>query len=315
MYNPETRYRWLALVLCLTVTFLLFAVVPRAVLNDTMFDEHQYLTLAQGGAVLAPFSYRLLTPLLARLLPFGLDTNFQVISFVGIWLTGVVMYVLARAFRFVPPLALGGALAFYTLPTVGMLAGDPYLTEPLLFLFLVLALWSLKTRHDRLFALVLALGLLNKETMLAVVPLWFVFRPRDRRRGLLLMAPGLVLWAAVHLLIVPTIPYSVESMFTASLKVRLMRLRDTSLWTFLADLTLAPFGAWVVLALAAGRRSLYWQRFWPFLLMVYAQLFIAVDTGRLVVVAFPVVLLMALHTLQTAAGRVHLRLRTERVEA
>ena len=49
----------------------------------------------------APFCWRIMTPLLAKTLPFDIQTNFLVLAFAGVWLTGVaIIYYMAKAFSF-----------------------------------------------------------------------------------------------------------------------------------------------------------------------------------------------------------------------
>ena len=55
---------------------------------------------APTGKPEAPFCWRLMTPLLAKILPFDIQTNFLVLAFAGVWLTGVAIYYMAKAFGF-----------------------------------------------------------------------------------------------------------------------------------------------------------------------------------------------------------------------
>jgi hypothetical protein len=41
-----------------------------------------------------------MTPLLAKTLPFDIQTNFLVLAIAGVWLTGVAVYNMAKAFGF-----------------------------------------------------------------------------------------------------------------------------------------------------------------------------------------------------------------------
>ena len=48
----------------------------------------------------APYCWRIMTPLLAKTLPFDIQTSFLVLAFAGVWLTGVAVYYMAKAFGF-----------------------------------------------------------------------------------------------------------------------------------------------------------------------------------------------------------------------
>lgn len=164
------------------LTLAWFGVTPRLTSNSPDFgqdwDHHQYIAMARGENAAAPYAYRILTPLLASLLPFSLETNFTLITFLALWGTGIAVYYLARAFDFSPPLALIDSAMFYTLYwAVGFNFYDFWLCDPLLFLFIVLAIRAARLKQARTFAVLLAVGVLNKETMLCVAPLWFVFNP------------------------------------------------------------------------------------------------------------------------------------------
>ncbi len=41
-----------------------------------------------------------MTPLLAKISPFDIQTNFLMLAFAGVWLTGVAIYYMAKAFSF-----------------------------------------------------------------------------------------------------------------------------------------------------------------------------------------------------------------------
>ena len=72
------------------------------------YDHQVYLLMAESGISCnvsraqpeAPFCWRIITPLLAKILPFDVQTNFLVLAFAGVWLTGVAIYYMAKAFGF-----------------------------------------------------------------------------------------------------------------------------------------------------------------------------------------------------------------------
>jgi len=63
-------------------------------------DHKVYLLMAESGISCnvppaqpePPFCWRIMTPLLAKILPFDIQTNFLVLAFAGVWLTGVAVY-------------------------------------------------------------------------------------------------------------------------------------------------------------------------------------------------------------------------------
>lgn len=177
--RAATNIRPVLLAVLLTLAW--FVVTPAMTPDHPDFtqqwDHHAYIAMARGATVNAPYAYRILTPGLARLLPFDLPTNFRLIAVIALWLTGVAVYGLARAWGYTPGWALVGCALFYTLYwAVGFTLYDFWLCDPLTFLFVTLAIRAAKLRQAGQFAGLLALGVLNKEAVLCVVPLWFSLR-------------------------------------------------------------------------------------------------------------------------------------------
>ena len=83
-----------------------------------MWDHRYYLEMATNhpsDVRFAPFEYRILNPLLAKLLPFEVSINFTILSFVALWLTGIITYFMLRTMEFSVPLAFTGLLFFLSL--------------------------------------------------------------------------------------------------------------------------------------------------------------------------------------------------------
>lgn len=289
-------------------------------------DHHKYIYMAQGHVFtfhVAPFCWRVAEPLLASLLPFGLQTNFLAIAFVSIWLTGVTMFHLSKLYTGSVQLATLGLLLFFTLW---------WATRWLLFVFwlpdapgllvIALATYCLLARHDGAFAVVLIVGVCVKETALFALPLFYGVRstrlidPRIAARCALLGLPAFAVLVALHISIAElngnasymhSLPYNLRTVQTGLAhpyaynywqeftEVSAYRWHTISA-AVLGRASIGAFGLLVTLfaAIAIICHPVACVRFLPFLVLVYAQLLFAVDVERLLIAGAPAVILIAL---------------------
>lgn len=295
------------------------------------WDHHKYIWMATDNPLdfhVAPFCWRILVPGLAKVLPFDLEWSFFVIAFAGVWMTGVAVYFLALQWFPSPPYGLVALLTFFSLGWAGKLVlRNFWLPDSLGFFFVALAVYAILARRDALFALSVALGVLAKESVFFVVPLYYTLRtdrwidPGLLKRCVLLALPAALALVLLRVFIpawnedpalLSTLPETVRLVQEGSSSygylelfrsVGLERLRNASLWD-LYSYSAGTFGAILLLPLFAPKRAgLLLLRFLPFLLLVYAQLLFAVNTERLLVLAFPAVLLMALAGIEGLSER------------
>ena len=72
------------------------------------YDYKVYLLMGESGISCnvppaqpePPFCWRIMIPLLVKILPFDIQMNFLILVFAGVWLTGVAIYYMAKAFNF-----------------------------------------------------------------------------------------------------------------------------------------------------------------------------------------------------------------------
>lgn len=289
-----------AVLLSLLLTGCWLLITPRLTPANPDFaqnwDHLRYIDMARGGNTEAPYAYRVLTPFLARLMPFDLTTNFSLITFLSLWGTGVAVYALALAFDFTPIIALLGCVLFYSLYwATGFVIWDFWLCDPLLFLLIALAIRAAKLKQARRFAVFLAIGILDKEAMLCVMPLWFTFNPSLWKHGLVLTAVAFLVFVGLRIA-VPTKPYDYNLL--ESLRVEITARAQTFGLSTLRTWTFGVFGLLAALPFLTRRNLVHAARFAPFLLLIYAQLLVASDTERLLVIAFPAVIIMSLETVR-----------------
>ncbi len=299
------------------------------------WDHHKYLHMAQaplGTFHVAPFCWRVGVPLLAKLLPLCAHVAFAALSFVTVWLTGALFFAIGRRRGSSNELGLVVMLLYFTL-SYGAKTGLrwSYSPDAAVLLVVVLGLYLLLTRRDLLFAAVLALGVLFKESALFIAPLHYSLRARrllDLRAlaaAAAAAAPALLMLVAVRLLIpalnhdptyVSGLPPELSLVHRGQTSygylavlhdIGLPRLRSIGLDSLIA-FTLRPFGA--SLLLLAGVGLVRWPalalRLGPLVALSYLQLLFATDTERLLVLAAPALIFLATTGVQSVSRSLYL---------
>lgn len=260
------------------------------------WDHHAYIAMARGALLgaIPPYAYRVGTPALAALFA-NLQTGFQVVTFLSLWLTALVLYILLQPY----PLAFGGVVAFIALPwTARWLFYDFWLCDGLVFLSIALALLFAVRKQPVAFAVTLAFGALNKEAVLIAAPLYATLNRDDWRRGVALTVPALAVLAGLHVAIhplnmQPSLRLGVLPFFAPQTGGF---VRDWW-WTARAS-TWGTFGVLCLPPLLAWRQNV--QRYGLALAITVAQLAVAVNTERLIALAAPLVIFMAWQSISEA---------------
>lgn len=298
------------------------------------WDHHAYIAMARDNPFdfhLAPFGWRVGLPLLAKALPFGLQTNFFLIAFAAVVATAVVLYHALKAAGFNRTLALIGLGFLFTLGWAAKFPlQDFWLPDGLVFLAVTGALLCILQKRAVAFAIILVLGVTVKEAVIFVVPLYYTLqakRPFDARLAIRTAAvalPAVAVLVALRLAI-PARNDDLEYVATLTPQLQTFRdfipsydyyvlLRDIGYHQRLQDYSLETWllytsGTWSVpvLALAvigAIRRPLLALRLSPFLVLVYAQILFALNIERLLVLGFPVMIWLALEGVRHLCDRI-----------
>lgn len=279
------------------------------------WDHQKYRHMADHPLELrlSPFGWRVLGPLLVTVIPVANDLAFRIVSLTALGGTAVVVFLLGRRTGFSDAAAACGSFVYLgTWWSTGYLVYNPWLPDALTFLIVgLLALLALDRRGWQ-FAVLLAVGVLVKEQVLLVVPLWWTLSRRPWSwRPLLqtgaLLVPALVVMACVRaglpaenadpghasdlgleLNAYDRLPQDQQILFEKFGRERLRSFPGE-----IRDWTAGVFGVWPLLGLVDWRRCgsvlLRWS---PFLVGVYAQPLMASNTHRLVALAFPVAMLL-----------------------
>ena len=282
---------------------------------DEPWDHQKYRHMADHPLELrlSPFGWRILGPLLVTVMPMADDLAFRVVSLTALWGTSVVVFVLGRRTGFSDSAAACASFVYLgTWWSTGYLVYNPWLPDALTFLIVVLLALLALDRRAWQFAALLAVGVLVKEQVLLVVPIWWTLSRRPWSwRPLLqagaLLVPALVVMACVRFGLPADdaapghardlgLELNAHDRLPQDQRVLFEEFGRERLGSFSSearDWTTVVFGVWPLLGLVDWRRCgavlLRWS---PFLVGVYAQPLMASNTYRLVALAFPVAMLL-----------------------
>jgi hypothetical protein len=253
--------------------------------------------------------------------------GFAIVAFASLGLTGMALYAICRRLHLSARLSLYGVILFFGLSyAVKFNVFDFWLTDPLAFLFTALSVFAAIGRRRLLFAACLAVGVLAKESVIFVAPLYFSLNVRTRADTRLLLESMMVALPAVLVLVavrvfipamnadpayVASLPrlvaadtrsvpdYSPFVVFRTVMKYRLAH------WTSTLAQAVSAFGVLIPALLVFGGRKAreIALRFSPFLVLVLVQLAFAFNTQRLVVLAFPAMIALSLCGVERLVAR------------
>jgi hypothetical protein len=279
------------------------SIAPHSEIPDII--NYRQMALASPGfdtAVSRNFGYRILLPYIAGLMPFDVDTNFYI-------LTVLMSLVLPFVFmRFLRAYGLKEDTAFYLAIlfvlnryTFGYAAWNYYDVHDLLT-FILIPLFLIALKNDRfvLMSVILGIGVLNRETILFLVPAalfryWFI---QKERSSALKMAASILPAAVVFFLLrslLVTEQASQTSFMYSMGKIKFdeaEKLFNPVTYYRIANtfipLTLIPMVFWKT-------TKEFFKKYPHFLILIatyYASCFLAGDTERLIVPMFPVFFLL-----------------------
>jgi hypothetical protein len=284
-------------------------------------DDHVYRFMASrapGSFHIGPFGWRILIPAVVRFLPVSEQTGFEAIAFASVAATGAVVFLTLRRWNFNRIYAVAGELIYFSMSYATRFnLRDFWLTDSAALFFVALAILALQDSRPVLFSIALLLGALAKESVIFVAPLYYTFEKRrflDLRKlaeTALLALPAVGALVALRFLIpawngdsayVHSLPVLVQrdignlpSYDLLTVLVQTIHDRAHVLWPTIVQ-TVTSFGLIGIVLPAAGVRHFrpIIARFWPLLALDLTQLMFAMNTQRLVVVAFVPVLIACL---------------------
>ncbi|MBC8367138.1 hypothetical protein H8E52_06985 [bacterium] len=291
------------------------------------WDHHKYIHMADGGAFdfrVAPFCWRVGVPLAVSVLPLEHRDSFLIIAALGILVAGLMLYYAARRYGFSPRLSAAGMLLFFSLGWASKYNLMHFWLSDAAALGIVgLVILLILERRMLWAAFLLALGVMVKESIIFVAPLLYTLRTRRLLDGRLVLhsilyaLPALALLVSIRSAIpmgngdanyLATLPENLRAVhhgvsdFDMAYLWRehglrrltapsLLSLKEMSIWSWGPLVLLIPF-------FVLRRPREIFLRFLPLFILAYAQILLASNVQRLVVLASAAVILPGLAVLQ-----------------
>lgn len=275
------------------------------------WDHHWYIEIAKDPVVVfnqtinAPYCYRILMPILCWLMPFDLTLNFQILTMLCLFFTGLILYIILKEF-YSKILSLAGLTLFYSSYwTARFLIYDFWLTDSMAFLFILLCFFAIVKSNVMLYGVSLFLGVLSKEVVLFTIPVLLIseymkinqkniFNKRYVLRCLYAILPGFIAFIAMRLIILqPNSEYI--SIFPFDLRGINRFILTLSNPIYYYIYTLSTWGIICSTFPLLNRKSilLTWlKQYGVFIGLIYCQLLIAADNERMLIAGFfPIILL------------------------
>jgi len=276
-------------------------------------DHHYYLAMAGNSSVSvdevpAPYAYRVVSPWIAGALPGSAEVGFFALTVAALVATLFLFYLLLRALDFddltaVSGLVIAGSLYWF----IEFSVTDFALVDPLSFFLAMLILYLLLINAPlSVLTVVLVIATLNKESALVFVPVSVLALWRNGARdlmGFMILCTLPVLTFVVVRLVVDAEPVSgsvVDWRLSARYWPMSKALDDVRQYLFatwgplLLIIALRPVALWSFICRRPGLLLLF--------VVVHLQLFVATDTSRLLMLAFPSVISAVLVALQGLGG-------------
>ncbi len=291
------------------------------------WDHHKYIHMADGGVFdfrVAPFCWRVGVPLVVNTLPWDHRDSFLILAALGLLVAALMLYHAARRFGFSPRLSAAGLLLFFSLGWATKYNLMHFWLSDAVALALVGAVVLLTLERRMIWAAaLLTLGVLVKESVIVAAPLLYTLRTRRLFDGGLLLQsilfslPAVALLASLRMAIpmgngdaayLATLPenlravhHGVSNFDTGYLwrehglprltSPSLTNLKEMSIWSWGPLALLLPF-------FVLRRPREIFLRFLPLFLLAYAQILLASNVQRLVVLAAAAVILPGLAVLE-----------------
>jgi hypothetical protein len=181
-----TRVAELTAVAALSLVVLLvlyaFATERAGLFKD---DTRHYALMAEDPAYLPrlPYTFRVLTPGLVHLLPFDTATGFAIVTVAALWASAVLLYAFLVRLNLGRWPAAGGVVLFLGSGLTIRLLTTPTYVDGLTYLAELAGFYFLLSRRELLFAATLLVGVLNRETILLLAPVYLLQLRSEGRLG------------------------------------------------------------------------------------------------------------------------------------
>lgn len=280
-----TRLLAIAIGAAVLVAFGVWFVTLRDLAGQPPGDAVYYAAMADGEAdsVPAPFRFRVLVPALAAALPLASGAALQAISYVSLWVTYALGMLLCL--RVGLPIAASAAAMVMTFSASANLYAfsNPYLTDAFGLMAQTVAVYALAAGWFWVFTAAVVLGVLGRETVIALAPAWWVVSPRQT---------AAVVTAALVALVAPRVLIAGDYLDSYMLP------SGAATWIRLAAVSWGPLWVLAAAGLVLFRQRWAWAAASVLFLGAVGSSLVAYDTQRMMGILLPIVLL---GTAQTVA--------------
>ncbi len=214
------------------------------------WDQVHYRAMAEAAPglptdILQPFTYRILGPYLAGLLPVSDMLGFYILSIAASIVLAAGFYLFLRYVRINPQTAtLTIVLFMLNWHFFGFTIWDYFqINDVLSMVYILVLMWAMFRQNWLVFGLMLSLGALTRETAFIMVPVAAVYLTekkilkREALRYILSLVPGLLLLVIIRILIEPS---GGEGPVAAFFKHG-HKLKETGTWFDLLIRSVVPF--------------------------------------------------------------------------
>ena len=277
------------------------------------------------GQIIEPFCYRPLIPLIAGLLPFNLEISYSLITFLSLYFTGIMLYFTLRL-KFSKMLSIFGLLMFCLLsylPSNWIITDYSffhvelfmvYLVDVESWLIIICCFYCILNSKKKAFAIFLILGVLIKEVVIFITPVFLIFEllENDRNEGkkqkfysflksTLFILPGFLTYLIIHLIVIPQptsdvlawyLYYEKNDYGSIGMILVFIGKRIDQIITDPLKIIQWTIGIWgipLVILWFFNKRSdlIYWLKLYGiFIILVYLQLFWGMAEGKYIDLAY-----------------------------
>ena len=275
----------------------------------------------------APYCWRLFAPFLVYLLPFTIQTGFLIITFSSIIISAVLMYLIAKHLfdnLYYPWISLLAYFSFIYVVRVNVI--EFISVDSLAFLFVLLSIFAIYKKNKALFVVSTILGILTKEILFIVFPLYFSINYTSKQsrkyylhliyETFILSLPAMFAYLLLRIIVVPNGSYNYLDMLVNATKYRVdsvlglfstlnksLFAKQNNFENSLINIYRISFGAigptlFFIILKARKNRNIV-LRLSPLIVLSFLQIFIAGDNERLVAVGFPAYILLFLYAVHS----------------
>ena len=250
----------------------------------------------------APYLYRILTPLLVFLLPVDPIIGFIIINISGLYATSIIFFYFLKKLGFNFKSSLTGVMFFLLNPITIFLIQAIYYVDILLLFFFLLAFYALLCKNDVLFMFSVSIGVLNKEAILIILILFFLHKKKDKKifntviLTLLISLPPIAVFFIIRFIIGFNSNYFSLEMIFYVLSTHIQNFQSISLFLH-PFLIYQVFGIlWLISLLNVKKIDNSLLKSSLFLLpFIFLQIIIATNYGRLLFLAFPIIIPISIY--------------------